>query len=114
LNKLAELNVDLKVEGEGRMFENKNDEIILFRILQEFFSNTLKYAEADSLQISIKYHADGISIRAKDNGQGFDMASATKSSGLINMEKRAQMINAAYELKSSLNQGTELILDYSY
>jgi signal transduction histidine kinase len=42
------------------------------------------------------------------------MASATKSSGLINMEKRAQMINAAYELKSSLNQGTELILDYSY
>jgi signal transduction histidine kinase len=114
LNKLAELNVDLKVEGERRMFENKNDEIILFRILQEFFSNTLKYAEADSLQISIRYHADGISIRAKDNGQGFDMASATKSSGLINMEKRAQMINAAYELKSSLKQGTELILDYSY
>ena len=98
LNKLGELNAELIIKGEAAAFENRNDEIILFRILQEFFSNTLKYAEADELIAHVNYFPQKISIEVKDNGKGFDMAAIKRGSGLINMEKRAQMINAEFQL----------------
>lgn len=114
LNRLGELNASLDIKGKKVPFENKKDEIILFRILQEFYSNTLKYAESDKLQTSIAYNADGMSIIVKDNGKGFNIAEVQKGSGLINMEKRAEMINVEFDITSEENKGTALKLRYSY
>ncbi len=114
LNKMGLVTSVLDITGDKISFENKKDELILFRILQEFFSNTLKYAEAEHLNVSIDYQLDVLTISVEDDGNGFDMGTAEKGSGLINMEKRAELINAKFNLESQLEKGTKLSLVYPY
>ncbi|MFT5648456.1 MAG: signal transduction histidine kinase [Aureispira sp.] len=114
LNKTGLIQSRLTITGEKVNFENKKDEIILFRVLQEFFSNTLKYAEAENLNVAINYHKDRLELSVEDDGVGFDINSAKKGSGLINMEKRAELINANFQLESQSEMGTTLKLVYPY
>ncbi len=114
LNRTGLIQASLQVTGEKVNFENKKDEIILFRMLQEFLSNTLKYAEAENLNITLNYLEDKLEISAKDNGFGFDINSVEKSSGLINMKNRAGLINAKFRLESQPEKGTRLNIVYTY
>ncbi|NRB84862.1 MAG: sensor histidine kinase [Winogradskyella sp.] len=114
LNKSQLIEVSLSTKGDLVKFENNKDETILFRILQEFFSNTLKYADAESLMVHLNYQQEQLIITAKDDGKGFDMDTAAKGSGIINMKKRAELINATYNLESSIGRGTTLTLIYPY
>jgi signal transduction histidine kinase len=114
INKTGLIASSLKISGKKVNFENKKDELILFRILQEFFSNTLKYAEAENLNVVINYFEEKLEVSAEDDGVGFDIASAEKGSGLINMEKRAELINAEFQLESLPEKGTRLKLVYPY
>ncbi|MBU2929798.1 sensor histidine kinase [Winogradskyella psychrotolerans] len=114
LNKSGLIDSTLSITGEKVNFENKKDEIILFRILQEFFSNTLKYAEAEHLRVSLEYKEDVLNIKAEDDGKGFDVSKAEKGSGLINMGKRAELLNAILLLESQIEKGTSLSLKYPY
>jgi len=114
LNKSQLIEASLSTEGDLVKFENNKDETILFRILQEFFSNALKYADAESLKVHLNYQQTQLIITAKDDGKGFDMVTAAKGSGLINMKKRAELINATYNLESSTGKGTTLTLIYPY
>ena len=112
INKSGRLQAYLSIEGEKVQFENKKDEVILFRILQEFFSNTFKYAEADILEVKMTYEKDKLKISVSDNGNGFVIEEVEKGSGLINMEKRVELINTTFQLNSELKKGTSLKLEY--
>lgn len=93
---------------------NAKDEIILYRMIQEFFSNTIKYAEAGTLSVSLNYTEESLEIHVKDDGKGFEMETVQASSGLINMKSRAELVKATLELKSAPEQGTELQLLYPF
>ena len=96
----------------SQSIENKKHEIVLFRILQEFFSNAVKYAEAEAITVDLNYLKDALIITAKDNGIGFDMSSTKNGSGLINMKSRAELIGANFNLESQIDQGVTLTLNY--
>ncbi len=91
-------------------------EIILFRLCQEILNNIVKYAEAKSITILLDYAEHLFIVKISDNGIGFDKhlvlsTSAEKeSTGLINMEKRARLINAEINIDSKINQGTDIIV----
>lgn len=114
LNKTGLIQSSVTISGEKVDFENKKDDLILFRILQEFSSNTLKYAEAENLNITLNYLNDRLEIRAEDDGNGFEVNSTKKGSGLINIEKRAELVNASYKLESEADNGTVLTISYPY
>jgi signal transduction histidine kinase len=114
LNKSGLLEAKLETKGTLVSFENNKDETILFRIIQEFFSNTLKYAEAEHLNVILDYRKTSIDITVKDDGIGFDMLLAERGAGLTNMQKRAELINAEYNLNSAIDKGTTLRLNYPY
>lgn len=104
----------LNVVGESVPFSNKKHEIILFRILQEFFSNTVKYAQAKNLKVALEYQSDRLCITAFDDGLGFDVATVEKGSGLLNMQSRAALINTEFNLTSTVDVGTKLELVYPF
>ncbi|MDT0686626.1 sensor histidine kinase [Autumnicola psychrophila] len=114
LNRFERLNilqVEFKIEGEK--FEiDKKDEIILFRILQEFFSNVIKHAKAPNLMVKFSYLPDNLKIEVQDDGIGFNPEEVNKSSGLLNMKSRAALIKTDFRLSSSENKGTFLSLSY--
>ena len=112
LKRMKFTSAELKIVGNKINFKDKNHEIIIFRILQEFLSNSVKYSEAKNLNITLDYKLDSIVITAKDDGKGFDINEVEKGSGLINMKSRAELLGATLQLKSKLNEGVELMLLY--
>ncbi|WP_034922923.1 sensor histidine kinase [Gillisia sp. CAL575] len=106
-------NIKTEIFTEGETFDIiEKDSIILFRIIQEFFSNIIKHASASKIEVHIKYHIDEMNISIKDNGKGFNIDEVIKSSGLINMESRAALINTKIEIQSIPDKGTSLSLNY--
>lgn len=113
-NRLNYIVSSLSINGDSFLI-NPKAEIIIFRILQEFFSNTIKHSKATKLDVEIEYvdAINRITIIAKDNGRGFDIASSTEEGmGLINLKKRANLIQADIKLISKVNFGTQLIISY--
>ncbi|WP_452224587.1 sensor histidine kinase [Lacinutrix chionoecetis] len=114
LKKMKFASAELQVKGDVVPFKNKKHEIIIFRILQEFFSNTVKYSEAKNLAVKLNYLEDKLIITASDDGKGFNVETVEKGSGLLNMKSRAELINTAYNLSSIIGEGTHLELKYPY
>jgi signal transduction histidine kinase len=113
-NKLDFLEASLVVTGEEVKLDQK-DEIILFRILQEFFSNVIKHSKASKLDVFLEYLPEQLRITAKDNGIGFVAnQSVAGGSGLINMKSRAHLIGATYSIDTSPDKGVHLALCYTY
>lgn len=116
-NRLKFLDADLKIKGEEVELGNKN-EIVLFRILQEFFSNTVKHSKATQLNLVLEYRKKYMKIIAEDNGIGFNLknetAKETAGIGLLNIAKRAELIGATSKLKSAIGKGTKLTIEHKY
>ncbi len=70
-NRLKFIAATLTVNGAVLPIEG-NTQIILFRILQEFFSNTIKHSKASSLNVILNYSDNELNITAEDNGVGFE------------------------------------------
>jgi signal transduction histidine kinase len=112
LKRLKFTSAELSVRGETVTLKNKKHEIIMFRILQEFLSNSVKYSEAKNLKVKLDYNAQHLLIEASDDGKGFDVETAEQGSGLINMKSRAELINAKFNLRSKLGEGVLLTIVY--
>lgn len=110
-NRMEILQASLEVSGNPLEIKPE-DAIILFRILQEFFSNVIKYAEASSLKVKFQYSEKELIIEAKDDGKGYEISEIEAGSGLINMRSRAELIKANFEIQSAKNSGTSLSLKY--
>src|SRR5690606_6577347 len=110
-NRLNIITSHLDVIGEGFEIPQK-DAIILFRILQEFFSNVIKHSKANELNVHFEYLPGSLKITAVDNGLGFNVEEVQKNSGMLNMKSRAEMIKTGFELRSSPGAGTSLYLQY--
>jgi signal transduction histidine kinase len=114
LKKMKFASAELCVMGEKQPFVDRKHEIIIFRIIQEFLSNSVKYSDAENLSITLNYQSNNLGITMKDDGKGFNVDNVEKGSGLLNMKSRAILINANLSLISKPNRGVTLILDYPF
>ena len=116
INRLNRLNfIKARFITNGEVFIlDKKQEIIIFRMLQEFFSNTIKHAQASMLEVIITYKERSILFEAKDDGVGFDISKKTNLGiGLQSMRNRAKLIGAEVNLTSEINKGTSISITYS-
>jgi len=109
--RLQVIQPSFKLQGEGFDLDQK-DTIILYRILQELFSNVIKHSKADKIDVEFDYNNDQLKIKVKDNGIGFNSEEIKKGSGMFNMQSRAKMINAKLDFDSSVSSGTSVNLIY--
>lgn len=107
LNKTGLYNLKLLVVGEP-VFLDTNAELILFRITQEALNNIMKHAGANSIIINLLYEHCNLTLTITDNGRGFLTDKHQFGNGLINMEKRATMLNGKFELHSKEGEGTSI------
>lgn len=110
-NRLQVIQTSFTSSGEKMEIQPK-DVIIIFRILQEFFSNVIKHSKANLLEVVFEYGPENFVITAKENGVGFNLNEVEKSSGLLNMQSRAELINSNFSLISSPGKGTSVSLNY--
>jgi len=110
-NRLNFIDSSLTILGIEKKIDKKHN-IIIFRILQEFFSNTIKHSRASSLKVILDYKDEILNITAQDNGIGFNSDTKNNGIGLINIKKRAQLIGAEIKFVSDKNEGTSLKIQY--
>ncbi len=112
-NKLNFLSAKMMVTGDIVPIKSSN-EIIIFRIIQEFLSNVIKHAKASKLFVLLDYKDNNLEITATDDGVGFDATKQTDSSGMETMSSRAAILDAKIEITSNVGEGTRLFLKYPY
>jgi len=82
----------------------------LFRMAQEILSNTLRHAQAENIDITLRENAGNILLTIHDDGVGFDPdqvnAENSASYGLSNLTERALLLGGVCQISSQPNQGT--------
>lgn len=90
----AGLAVLLKVEGESRPLSAVAD-LSAYRIVQEALTNSLKHAEADKVDVRIRYRAHELEIEVVDDGRARPVAEkrdGEQGHGLVGMHERAVLV----------------------
>ncbi|HGD4389141.1 TPA: sensor histidine kinase [Streptococcus agalactiae] len=81
----------------------------IFRIGQEFISNTLKHSQASRLEVYLNQTENELQLKMIDNGIGFDMDSVYDLSyGLKNIEDRVEDLAGNLQLLSQLGKGVAM------
>ncbi|MBL0012566.1 MAG: hypothetical protein IPP30_02065 [Flavobacterium sp.] len=98
---------------EDTLSLNKEMELAMFRIIQEFLNNALKYSKSSLVKIEISKSNKKIRINIEDNGIGFksDSKNDPDGIGLKNCEERIQMLQGKMTIKTAENQGTKIYIE---
>ncbi len=92
----------------------EKEEIALYRIVQEWVNNVIKYAGASHVLIQVIADARELSIVIEDDGRGFDTTklSSGKGNGWRNILLRCKGINASIDVDSVEGRpGTTFVLE---
>jgi PAS domain S-box-containing protein len=102
------LEIDFKF-GEDFPALDPQLQISIFRIVQEFISNSMSHGHAKKIDLNFDHNTAELELILKDNGIGFDMkkAYAGKGMGLKNIYSRVQSYNGSISVSSETNEGTE-------
>lgn len=90
----------------------KELKLTLYRILQESFHNTVKYAKASLVQIRIDQKGQLVHLDFSDNGIGFDPQTIKRGIGLANIQNRADAYQGAVELTAAPGKGCRLRITF--
>ena len=91
----------------------KQNEIVIFRMLQESINNSIKHAKAKNITVEINYQPQHFQLWVSDDGQGFDVNALSVSKtgiGLKSMHSRAALIGGQLSIQSSPVTGTTVAI----
>jgi len=84
---------------------------------QEAVSNAVRHAFAASIQVTLRYETDSLSLSVRDDGRGFHAQDSTPRAGhfgIAVMQERARKLGGSLRLTSSASAGTEVALTVSF
>jgi signal transduction histidine kinase len=111
--KVTGLQVKFNVIGKIRRLTS-DQEISLFRAIQEVFNNIVKHAHARHVDMVLNFQKNAVRLHIKDDGIGFDInryltdAGQQRGMGLIGMRERVELMNGTLTIDSSPGRGTEV------
>jgi signal transduction histidine kinase len=104
------LPVELKLHGEPPDLAEEQ-ELSIFRILQECLTNIAKHAGAKLVTVEVTFSEGLIEMNIVDDGAGFDPERTPKNHyGLINMRERARKASGEVTIASKPGEGTRVKL----
>lgn len=87
-----------------------DDQLTVYRVVQEALTNTLKYAQAKQLTVRLREHEDWAIVEVQDDGRGFDTSAIkTGAHGLLGMRFRVEASAGELTLRSAPGQGTTVL-----
>ena len=86
------------------------DGMNLYRVVQEAVHNSIKYAQASEIEVSITQEDDCMLLKISDDGVGFEQKTAVLGNGIFNMKKRIKEVNGTFDLVSESKKGTTITI----
>jgi signal transduction histidine kinase len=100
------LEVEVEVDPQVRLAPDEQIEV--FRIVQEGLGNARRHAGARHVEVSISQRLGRRVVLVADDGVGFDETEVTLGQGIANMRLRAQAIEGELTLRSRSGRGTAI------
>ena len=82
----------------------------IFRIAQEALSNVARHARASHVRLTLEARAAELTLRIRDDGQGFHPGEAPAGMGLKNMQARAAALGSTLRIDSAPGEGCTVLL----
>jgi PAS domain S-box-containing protein len=86
--------------------------LTIYRILQEQFNNTVKYAKASKVTVTLRSSEEILTVSYTDNGIGYDCASLKTGLGLKNTRSRAEAFRGDVHITSAVGKGCRVQLTF--
>jgi PAS domain S-box-containing protein len=109
------LPVTTSVDSDGLKVE-ENVAINIYRIIQEAFTNIIKHSRCRSVDFHMRQDGNRLLVSIKDDGVGFCLEEVSRREvdrrgmGMFIIHERTRAINGTLEVRSSPNQGTQVLL----
>ncbi|NCP46022.1 MAG: sensor histidine kinase, partial [Flavobacteriales bacterium] len=111
--KLAKENItfNFEVDVNQKISFNAIEGVNIYRIVQEAINNSLKYSAATTINVLLKESKDKLILKIEDDGIGFNINEVKLGNGLDNMKNRATSIKARFNIDSTPEKGTTILLE---
>lgn len=88
----------------------KEIDLLLYRILQEALTNTMRHSDATEVTVNLNIKESGLVLKVKDNGRGFSrqQIAGRRSFGLIGIRERVRFRGGRLRLNSSPGKGASM------
>lgn len=107
INGSGGLTIECHLDNERRL--RPEQEVALYRIVQELINNTLKHAGARRIKVAGDWLPGKYFLNYKDDGKGFDFnENIAAGLGLRNIESRVTVLNGELNWQTSLGEGLDI------
>lgn len=93
--------------------DNRDRQMMVYRILQELINNAVKHAEAKNILVQCIQNDDRVFITVEDDGCGFDSGKEVKGIGLHNVKNRVAYLNGHLDIQSQPGVGTTINVEFN-
>ena len=106
---------EVSITGNQRRLQPES-ELAIFRIAQEILSNVKKHSQASTVEMTMDFGEDALTLIITDNGQGFYVPQRTSDLvlygklGIIGMRERARLVGGTLIVQSDMGSGTTVTL----
>lgn len=100
--------ISFNYEKEHLRNVSSQQQLALYRIVQEQFNNIIKHAQAHNVNIELIEKNNFIDLNIQDDGKGFDPKERRKGVGLSNILSRIELFDGKLEVISSKGHGCTL------
>jgi signal transduction histidine kinase len=119
MQKLA-MTVTVTVPENQELSLPEDQAVLLFQSVRELLINASKYAGTGAATVTLELHGDQLRIQVRDEGAGFDVATAAAASGaqpggaskfgLFSIRERMQALGGSFGIESARGRGTTATL----
>jgi len=102
----ADGKLEVELEIDPGLTLAPDEQIEVFRIVQEGLANVRKHAQAKRAEVVIERQGSRRVVLVRDDGAGFEGATDAAGQGLKNLRSRAAAIGGAFALRSAPGKGT--------
>ncbi len=115
------IRTELKVWGEVYKVKDRDVILAVFRVVQECLNNVRKHANATFAGIQLECTDKALTLRIKDNGNGFEVSTLNELNrdenggfGVLGMKERVELLDGAFYIDSAKGVGTTVRVQLPY
>ncbi|MBW6491515.1 MAG: sensor histidine kinase [Lentimicrobium sp.] len=106
--------VSLSINFDSNLGDQRysyNTEVLLYRVICELISNSLKHSNAKNIFISLLDDKDSLKLDYLDDGIGFDkgiLETTSEGMGFSNIQSRVKSLNGSIDIFTMPNEGVRV------
>ncbi len=102
--------ISIYFESEYDLNRQESEEVMIYRIVQELLTNTLRHAEASNVQLSMKSVEEGFFLSYSDDGKGLPEYPLKGGLGLKNLESRVKAMDGFFQIDTTVVKGMRITI----